>query len=54
MTGVVSFPSFHTTMALAYVYGFRRTGAIGVVDGDPQRRDAVRDHVLRRPLSHRH
>jgi hypothetical protein len=29
MTGVVSFPSFHTTMALAYVYGFRRTGAIG-------------------------
>lgn len=31
MTGVVSFPSFHTTMALAYVYGFRRTGAIGVV-----------------------
>jgi len=30
MTGVVSFPSFHTTMALAYAYGFRRTGAIGV------------------------
>ena len=29
MTGVVSFPSFHTTMALLYVYGFRRTGAIG-------------------------
>ncbi len=31
MTGVVSFPSFHTTMALAYIYGFRRTGAIGIV-----------------------
>jgi hypothetical protein len=31
MTGVVSFPSFHTTMALAYIYGFRRTGVIGVV-----------------------
>ena len=30
MTGVVSFPSFHTTMALAYAYGFRHTGAIGV------------------------
>ena len=29
MTGVVSFPSFHTAMALAYVWGFRRTGAIG-------------------------
>lgn len=29
MTGVVSFPSFHTTMALVYVYGFRGTGAIG-------------------------
>jgi hypothetical protein len=29
MTGVVSFPSFHTTMALAYVWGFRRTGVIG-------------------------
>lgn len=29
LTGVVSFPSFHTTMALAYIYGFRRTGAIG-------------------------
>jgi hypothetical protein len=31
MTGVVSFPSFHTTMALAYIYGFRRTGAIGAI-----------------------
>jgi hypothetical protein len=31
MTGVVSFPSFHTTMALAYIYGFRRTGPIGVL-----------------------
>lgn len=31
MTGVVSFPSFHTTMALAYIYGFRRTGAIGIL-----------------------
>jgi membrane-associated phospholipid phosphatase len=29
MTGVVSFPSFHTAMALAYVWGFRRTGPIG-------------------------
>lgn len=29
LTGVVSFPSFHTTMALLYIYGFRRTGAIG-------------------------
>lgn len=29
LTGVVSFPSFHTTMALLYVYGFRRTGVIG-------------------------
>jgi hypothetical protein len=29
MTGVVSFPSFHTAMALAYVWGFRKTGAIG-------------------------
>jgi hypothetical protein len=31
MTGVVSFPSFHTTMALAYIYGFRRTGPIGIL-----------------------
>lgn len=31
MTGVVSFPSFHTTMALVYVYGFRGTGMIGRV-----------------------
>ncbi|HEX3430247.1 MAG TPA: phosphatase PAP2 family protein [Rhizomicrobium sp.] len=29
LTGVVSFPSFHTTMALLYMVGFRRTGAIG-------------------------
>jgi hypothetical protein len=29
MTGVVSFPSFHTTMALANIWGFRRTGIIG-------------------------
>jgi hypothetical protein len=29
MTGVVSFPSFHTAMALAYIWGFRKTGAIG-------------------------
>ncbi|HEY5338792.1 MAG TPA: phosphatase PAP2 family protein [Rhizomicrobium sp.] len=29
MTGVVSFPSFHTTMALAYIYGFRRAEGIG-------------------------
>ena len=31
LTGVVSFPSFHTTMALLYIYGFRRAGAIGWV-----------------------
>lgn len=29
MTGVVSFPSLHATMALAYAYGFRRAGIIG-------------------------
>ena len=29
MTGVVSFPSFHTAMALAYAYAFRKTGIIG-------------------------
>jgi len=29
LTGVVTFPSFHTTMALVYAYGFRRTGPIG-------------------------
>ena len=29
LTGVVSFPSFHTSMALAYAWGFRKTGAIG-------------------------
>lgn len=28
MTGVISFPSFHTIMALAFVYGFRRLGLI--------------------------
>ncbi|HUE66218.1 MAG TPA: phosphatase PAP2 family protein [Rhizomicrobium sp.] len=28
MTGVVSFPSFHTSMALAYAWGFRKMGAI--------------------------
>lgn len=28
MTGVVSFPSFHTAMALAYTWGFRNTGPI--------------------------
>ena len=29
--GIVSFPSFHTSLALAYTYGFRRMGVIGVV-----------------------
>jgi hypothetical protein len=29
LTGVVSFPSFHTSMALAYVWAFRKTGIIG-------------------------
>jgi hypothetical protein len=29
LTGVVNFPSFHTAMALAYIWGFRRTGPIG-------------------------
>jgi hypothetical protein len=29
LSGVVSFPSFHTTMALTFMYGFRRTGLIG-------------------------
>ena len=29
MTGVVSFPSFHTVMALGYCYAFRKTGPIG-------------------------
>jgi hypothetical protein len=34
MTGVVSFPSFHTAMALAYVWAFRGTGPIGwIVSG---------------------
>jgi hypothetical protein len=31
LTGVVSFPSFHTTMALLYIYGFSRAGVIGWV-----------------------
>jgi membrane-associated phospholipid phosphatase len=31
MTGVVSFPSFHTAMAVVYCYGFRRSGIISVV-----------------------
>jgi hypothetical protein len=29
LTGVVSFPSFHTSMALAYAWAFRKTGVIG-------------------------
>jgi hypothetical protein len=29
MTGVISFPSFHTVMALGYTYGLRNTGIIG-------------------------
>lgn len=29
MTGVISFPSFHTSMALAYIWAFRKTGVIG-------------------------
>lgn len=29
MTGVVSFPSFHTTMALMFIWGFRGTGPAG-------------------------
>ena len=29
MTGVISFPSFHTSMALAYIWAFRKAGAIG-------------------------
>ena len=29
MTGVVSFPSFHTSMAMAYIWAFRKAGAIG-------------------------
>jgi len=29
LTGVVNFPSFHTAMAFAYIWGFRRTGPIG-------------------------
>ena len=30
MTGVICFPSFHTTLAAIFIYGFRRTGPIGV------------------------
>lgn len=29
LTGVVGFPSFHTSMALAYCWSFRGTGAVG-------------------------
>ncbi|HEV2651868.1 MAG TPA: phosphatase PAP2 family protein [Rhizomicrobium sp.] len=29
LTGVVSFPSFHTTMALLYIYAYSRAGVIG-------------------------
>lgn len=29
MTGVVSFPSFHTTMALMFIWAFRGTGPVG-------------------------
>jgi hypothetical protein len=29
MTGVVTFPSFHTAMALVYVWAFRGTGPVG-------------------------
>ncbi len=29
LTGVISFPSFHTVLALAYAYGARGTGLIG-------------------------
>lgn len=29
LTGVISFPSFHATMALVYAYAFRQTGLIG-------------------------
>jgi hypothetical protein len=29
MTGVISFPSFHTVMALGYTYGLRKTGIVG-------------------------
>jgi membrane-associated phospholipid phosphatase len=29
LTGIITFPSFHTTMALVYIYAFRRTGPIG-------------------------
>lgn len=30
MSGVVSFPSFHTSMALAYGWAFRKSGAVGI------------------------
>jgi len=31
LIGVISFPSFHTSLAIIYAYMFRRTGPIGVV-----------------------
>jgi hypothetical protein len=31
MTGVICFPSFHTVLALGYIYAFRRTGLIGAL-----------------------
>jgi membrane-associated phospholipid phosphatase len=33
LTGVVSFPSFHTIMALAFIYGFRKLGPISFAVG---------------------
>jgi hypothetical protein len=30
LTGIVTFPSFHTTLAIIYTYVFRRTGVIGI------------------------
>ena len=29
LTGIITFPSFHTAMAVAFIYGFRRTGLLG-------------------------
>jgi len=31
MTGVICFPSFHTVMALVYVYAYRKLGALGYI-----------------------
>lgn len=31
LTGVISFPSFHTASAIIYAYAFRNTGIIGIV-----------------------